>query len=53
MSEAENPYLDTEKELFDKLPENEKRRRISELGEAGAVQHYGYEMALRSMDTKE
>lgn len=53
MPNFEKSYLDTEQELFGKLPEEERVRRISESGEDGAVQQYGYEMALRSMDKKE
>jgi leucyl aminopeptidase (aminopeptidase T) len=53
MEKFEKQYLDIEKELFEKLPEEEQAKRISELGEEGAIQQYGYEMSLRSMDKKE
>jgi 2,5-dihydroxypyridine 5,6-dioxygenase len=49
----EKPYLDVEKELFDKLTEEEKEGRISVLGQEGAIQQYGYEMALKSAERPE
>lgn len=39
-----------ERALFEKLPEDQKQKRISELGEEGAIQQYGYELALGSMN---
>ncbi len=47
-------YLDAEKNLFNQLPSKEKEKRIREMGsEVGAIQQYGYELAMRSMDTKD
>lgn len=53
MEKFEKPYLDTEKELFEKLPEEERAKKISELGEEGAIQQYGMEMALHSKEQPE
>jgi len=54
MEKFEKKYLDIEKELFEKLPREEKEKRIAEIGsEEGAIQQYGYELALRSMDIEE
>lgn len=53
MEKFKKPYLDSEKEFFEKLPEEEKAKRISELGEKGAIQQFGYEMSLRSKEQPE
>ena len=54
MENFKKPYLDSEKELFDKLFQEEKEKIISETGsEEGAIQQHGYELAMRSMDKKE
>lgn len=53
MEKFEKSHLDIEKELFEKLPEEEKAKRISELGEEGAIQQYGYEMSLRLKEQPE
>ena len=53
MENFKKPYLDSEKELFDKLFQEEKEKIISETGsEEGAIQQHGYELAMRSMDKK-
>lgn len=46
-------HLDIQKELFNKLSEEEKTKRTSELGEEGAIQQYGYESALKSAEENE
>jgi len=54
MEKFKKPYLDTEKKLFNELSQEKRNERISEIGsEEGAVQQYGYELALQSMDREE
>ena len=54
MEKFEKTYLDAKKDLFGKLSQKEQEERIAKIGsEEGAIQQYGYELALRSMDKKE
>ena len=49
MENFKKPYLDSEKELFDKLFQEEKEKIISETGsEEGAIQQHGYELAMKA-----
>ncbi|MBA7490652.1 hypothetical protein ES702_01193 [subsurface metagenome] len=52
--EEERPYFDTEKELFNKLSDEEREKRIKGSGdETSAIQAYGLELALKSIDKGE
>jgi len=54
MKKFEKMYFDTEKDFFERLPQKEKEERIAKIGnKEGAIQQYGYELALRSADKKE
>ncbi len=54
MEKFEKKLLDTERDLFGKLSPEDQKKRIAEIGsEEGAIQQYGYELALHSMDRKE
>jgi len=53
MKNFENLHSDIQKELFDKLSEEEKAKRVVEFGEEGSIQQYGYEMALKSAEENE
>lgn len=47
-------YSDIWGNLFENLSEEERNKRIEEIGsKEGAIQQYGFELALKSMDKKE
>lgn len=47
----EKPYSNFGEESFRKLPEEEKKEKVSKLGsEEGAIQQYEYELSLRSKE---
>lgn len=54
MTEFQKPYLDSEREMFEKLSPEEQEQKISEAGTLEvAIQQHGLEQALRSMDEPE
>jgi leucyl aminopeptidase (aminopeptidase T) len=54
MVEGEKPYLDFEKEMFDKLSSEEQKQKVVNAGTLEvAIQQHGLEQTLKSMDKPE
>jgi len=54
MSEQEKPYMNSEREMFEKLAPEEQDQKIAEAGTLEtAIQQHGLEQALKSMDEPE